>query len=125
MSDTHMLLWAADEKTRLPAKANALLNDPSNDVFFSVVSIWETAIKYALNRADFPIHPETLRNGLLTAGYTEIEMTGRHAIAVTNLPPLHRDPFDRLLIAQCVVEGFTLLTADRVLARYPPAVLVV
>ena len=119
LPDTHMLLWAAEQSARLPPMADALLNDPDNQVFFSVASIWEASIKFALNRTDFTLHPATLREGLLGAGYTEIDIQCRHVLAVLQLPALHRDPFDRMLIAQAMVEGCTLLTADPVLARYP------
>lgn len=118
LPDTHLLVWAAGGDPRLPADAQALLTGAHHQVTFSVVSIWEAAIKYALNRADFPLDPAVLRNGLLNAGYEELQVTGEHALAVARLPLLHRDPFDRLLLAQATVEGLTLLTADPTLARY-------
>ena len=119
LPDTHLLVWAAEGDARLSPNAIALLTNPANSVAFSVVSIWETTIKYGLNRADFSLHPAQLRDGLLGAGYEELQVTGQHALAVAGLPLLHRDPFDRLLLAQATVEGLTLLTADASLARYP------
>ena len=116
--DTHLLIWAAAGDARFPPAAKALLIDPENDVAFSVVSIWEAAIKFGLNRADFPLHPASLRNCLLAAGYQELQVTGQHALAAADLPLLHRDPFDRLLLAQAAFEGFTLLTSNSTLAGY-------
>ena len=93
--------------------------DPSNLLHFSVVSIWEVAIKAARNRSDFQVDPRELRQGLLDVGYRELVMVGEHAVQVGSLPPLHTDPFDRLLLAQAWVEGLTLLTSDAQLAAYP------
>jgi PIN domain nuclease of toxin-antitoxin system len=120
--DTHMLLWAAMRPDLLPADAADLLNDLGNTAIFSVVSLWEVAIKFALRRADFDTDPVVLRADSLSAGYNELPIIGAHANAVATLPLIHRDPFDRLLIAQAIVEGVTLLTADPVLARYPAPV---
>jgi PIN domain nuclease of toxin-antitoxin system len=117
--DTHLVLWASGRPDRLPAAAPDLLNDPAHVLVFSVVSIWETAIKHALKRDDFDNEPAQLRHGLLDRGYIELPITGPHAAAVAALPLIHRDPFDRLLVAQATVERITLLTADPVLARYP------
>jgi PIN domain nuclease of toxin-antitoxin system len=120
--DTHLVLWASGRPDRLPAAASDILNDAANALLFSVVSIWEAAIKHALKRDDFDNEPLQLRTGLLDSGYAELPITGPHAAAVANLPHIHRDPFDRLLIAQAIVEGITLLTADPLLARYPAPV---
>lgn len=123
--DTHLVLWALLRVERLPADAPDILNDPANELLFSVATIWEVAIKYALRRADFTTDPLPLRQGLLASGYREVAVTGPHALAVATLPRIHRDPFDRLLVAQAMVEGVTLLTADPVLGRYPAPVRVV
>ena len=96
-----------------------MINDQGNELFFSAVNLWEVAIKQALGKRDFQIDPRLLRRGLLDNGYNEISVSCDHAIAVRNLPPIHKDPFDRMLVAQAVVDGLTLLTADSVLARYP------
>ena len=121
--DTHCLLWAAAGADRLPPQALALVEDPGNRLWFSVASIWEVAIKRALDRPDFRTDPGTLRAGLLSAGYEELPIEGRHVLILSALPPLHRDPFDRLLLAQATAEGMRLLTADRRLAAYGGPVL--
>jgi PIN domain nuclease of toxin-antitoxin system len=86
---------------------------------FSVVSVWEVAIKSSLRHADFEVSPILLRETLLESGYEELSVMGNHAVAVAGLPPIHKDPFDRLLIAQAMIEGITLLTVDAAIARYP------
>ncbi len=96
-----------------------MLDDPENDVFFSAASIWEIAIKRALGRPNFTVDPEVLRHGLLANRFTEIPVTGLHGAAVAGLPLLHRDPFDRILVVQAMIEGLTLLTVDPVMAGYP------
>ena len=123
--DTHLVLWATGRPNRLSAGALDTLNDPANALVFSVVSIWEAAIKHALRHDDFDNEPVQLRLSLLESGYTELPIIGPHAAAVASLPLIHRDPFDRLLVAQAMLEGITLLTADPVLARYPAPVRVV
>jgi PIN domain nuclease of toxin-antitoxin system len=120
--DTHLLLWASLRVERLPPGVADMLSEPTNQLLFSVVTIWEVAIKFALRRADFTTDPVVLRQSLIDNGYTEIPVTGPHALAVATLPHLHRDPFDRLLVAQAIAEGITLLTADPLLARYPAPV---
>jgi PIN domain nuclease of toxin-antitoxin system len=117
--DTHLLLWAAGAPAKLSAKVRKLLDDPRNDLFFSAASLWEVTIKNDLGRNDFHVDPRLLRRGLLDNGYAELAITSEHAVAVAGLPPLHRDPFDRLLVAQAMVEGIVLLTNDPVVARYP------
>lgn len=118
--DTQLLLWAVNEPTRLSDEAKLLFGaEPANELFFSAVSLWEIAIKASLGRDDFLVDPPVLHRTLLEDGFLELLMTSDHAVAVTTLPPLHKDPFDRLLLAQAMVEGLTLLTADEVLARYP------
>jgi len=121
--DTHILLWAAGQPEKLPATMRMLLEDPANSLAFSAASIWEIVIKSGLGREDFSVDPRRLRRGLLDALYREIPVTSEHALAVSRLPPLHKDPFDRILIAQAETEGATLLTADPVLARYPGPVM--
>ena len=113
------MLWAAGQPGRLSAAARKLLNDPSNELLFSAASLWEIAIKKTLGREDFRVEPRLLRRGLLDNGYAEIPVTSQHAVNIDGLPPLHKDPFDRLLLAQALSEGITLLTGDTQLARYP------
>lgn len=117
--DTHLLLWAAGQPKRLPAAARKLLADPDNEPLFSAVSLWEVAIKHGLGRADFRVDARLLRRGLLDNGYGELPMLGEHAVTIDGLPLIHKDPFDRMLVAQATVEGITLLTADPLVAKYP------
>lgn len=117
--DTHVLLWAAGVPERLPAAARAMIEDPGTELIFSTASIWEVVIKNGLGRADFSVDPHLLRRGLLENGYTELAVAGAHVLAVDLLPPIHKDPFDRILIAQARIEGITLLTVDETVGRYP------
>jgi PIN domain nuclease of toxin-antitoxin system len=117
--DTQLLLWAAGQPERLSAPTRKLLNDPRNELLFSAASLWEIAIKSSLGREDFRVDPRLLRRGLLDNGYIELAVTSEHAVSINGLPPLHKDPFDRLLLAQALTEGITLLTGDTRLARYP------
>ncbi len=96
-----------------------MLNDPYSEPVFSSASMWEIAIKNLLGRPDFRVNARLLRRGLLDNGYLELPITSEHVVAIDGLPPLHKDPFDRLLIAQSLVEGITLLTSDPVVNRYP------
>ncbi|HEY8133706.1 MAG TPA: type II toxin-antitoxin system VapC family toxin [Thermoanaerobaculia bacterium] len=116
--DTQLLLWAAGQPERLSAAARRQLKNPRNELMFSAASFWEITIKNSLGRDDFRVEPRTLRRALLDNGYTELPVTSEHAVNLDALPPLHKDPFDRLLIAQALVEGITLLTADGQVARY-------
>ena len=117
--DTHVLLWAAGEPNRLSRETRALLGDPENELLFSAASIWEIAIKSGLGREDFRADARLLRRGLLDNGYEELFINSEHALGIEALPPIHGDPFDRILIAQATVEGIELLTTDHVVARYP------
>ena len=117
--DTHLLLWAAGSPRRLSAQARKLLGDTDHQLFFSSASLWEIAIKRGLGRDDFQVEPGLLRRGLLDNGYQELPISGVHALAIEALPSIHRDPFDRMLVSQALTEGFTLLTSDPAVARYP------
>lgn len=117
--DTHLLLWAAGQPERLSPRARALIGDPDNELLFSAASLWEVAIKAGLGRADFRVDANRLRRGLLINNYRELSVTGEHALAVAALPTIHKDPFDRMLVAQSLVEDITLLTADPLVAQYP------
>jgi PIN domain nuclease of toxin-antitoxin system len=116
--DTHLLLWAASEPERLSKKARQLLLDAENQLHFSSASVWEIAIKRALGRQDFQVDIRRFWRLLLVNGYHELKVSGEHAVALESLPSLHKDPFDRLLIAQATVEGHTLITRDRQVAAY-------
>ena len=123
--DTHLLLWAAGFPDRLSTDARDILNHPDTKPAYSAASLWEVAIKSGLGRADFVVDPRLLRRGLLENGYTELPVTGAHAVAVDLLPGIHTDPFDRILVAQAQTEGITLLTMDETVGRYPGPVRVV
>jgi len=117
--DTHLLLWAAGDPSRLSDAASALISAPENELFFSAASLWEIAIKRGLGRADLKVDARVLRRGLLDNGYSELPIGSEHAVAIDSLPPIHKDPFDRILVAQATVEGITLLTVDALVAQYP------
>ena len=117
--DTHLLIWAANEPEKLSSKAVSLMANPDHELLFSAASIWEIAIKNGLGRDDFKVDARLLRRGLLDNDYTELTITSAHAVFVESLPLIHKDPFDRILVAQATAEGFTLLTADSTVAKYP------
>jgi PIN domain nuclease of toxin-antitoxin system len=117
--DTHLLLWAAAEPRRLSKQARALIDNPDNDLLFSAASLWEVAIKRGLGREDFKVDARLLRRGLLDNGYGELPIISDHVVAIDSLPPIHKDPFDRILVAQATVEGVTLLTVDSAVSQYP------
>lgn len=116
--DTHLLLWAASEPKRIPKSARVLIENPDNEVIFSAASLWEITIKRALGREDFRVDPRMLRRALLDNGYAELPITSEHVIHIGDLPPKHKDPFDRVLVAQAIIEGITLLTSDQRVAGY-------
>lgn len=120
--DTHLLLWSVASSRRLPKEARALILDAANEVFYSAASVWEVAIKSALRRRDFKADPAVLVRALAQSGFSELPVTAAHAARVAGLPPLHRDPFDRMLVAQSLAEPMTLLTNDSVLLGYGPLI---
>lgn len=117
--DTHILLWATALPGRLPFAVASILQSADTRPYFSVVNIWEVAIKAALGRSDFTVEPDKLRHRWLDNGYVELDVTGDHAVAIGQLPPIHRDPFDRMLVTQATVGGLELLTSDPMVAKYP------
>ena len=117
--DTHLLLWAASEPHRIPKPARVLIEDLENELLFSAASLWEITIKRSIGRADFRVDPRVLRRALLDNSYSELPITGDHVVHVDQLPSKHQDPFDRVLVAQAMVEGITLLTNDQKLLDYP------
>lgn len=123
--DTHLLLWASTNSVRLPSGAAAIIANRDNQLWMSVISLWEVAIKNAQRKPDFPYEPEQLRMGLLMNGYEELKMESRHVLALKNLPRTHTDPFDRLLVSQAITEGMFFLTADRKLSGYGARVILV
>ncbi len=120
--DTHLLLWVISQSRRLSPQARQLIGDPQNELLFSAASLWEIAVKTGRGRDDFEVDSRLVRRNLLSNGYRELAVTGEHAVAIGDLPPLHKDPFDRILVAQSVVEGITLLTSDPLVAQYPAPV---
>ena len=116
--DTHLILWAAFEPARLSANASRRLRSRRVPLAFSLASLWEVAIKTSLGRPDFAIDPDLLHRGLLAEGFVELPLRAAHAVRVASLPWIHRDPFDRMLIAQAMEDRLTLLTADATLAKY-------
>ncbi|MHB8368520.1 MAG: type II toxin-antitoxin system VapC family toxin [Leptospirales bacterium] len=123
--DTQLLLWAAGVPDRLPVSVRSLLNDRANVLMFSPASLWEVIIKRGLGRQDFQVDPRILRRGLLDNGYQELEILGNHVMEIENLPMIHKDPFDRILLTQAIVEGITLITTDTTLAKYSGPILLV
>lgn len=123
--DTHLVLWAVATSNRLPTRARELLEDASNEIYCSAASLWEIAIKSALRRADFDVDLRLLRAALPEMAILELPVDGRHIEQLATLPSLHKDPFDRLLIAQALAEPLVLLTSDAALAAYGEGVLVV
>lgn len=116
--DTHILLWALAEPAKLPARARALLEDETNGVLFSAASIWEIAIKAQSGRVDFPVSPDGIAAAAEQTGFIELPVRAKHAAVVRSLPLHHRDPFDRLLVAQAITEPARLLTVDEALGNY-------
>lgn len=123
--DTHILLWAVEDNPKLSQKARQIIDNPENELLFSVVSIWEIAIKIGRGKDDFSFDPNILRRVLLDADYLEIPVLGHHVPFVQHLPDIHKDPFDRLLIATAKAEGFILVTADSHVAKYDNQIVLV
>jgi PIN domain nuclease of toxin-antitoxin system len=117
--DTHVAIWTLFDDSRLSQAARDILINPGNEFLFSVCNIWEIAIKRGLYAPDFHLDPREIRLYLLRNGCEELTIQSKHVVEVDSLPPIHKDPFDRILIAQAMVEGITLLTADAVIAQYP------
>lgn len=116
--DTHVLLWAAGQPERLTESIHDVLQNRQHELYFSSISIWEIVIKRALGRDDFVVDPRLLRYGLINNGYVELSMTSEHALTLATLPGIHKDPFDRMLVAQTMTESMRLITADAVLGQY-------
>ncbi len=126
--DTHIMLWALTDDAALPSRARELMLDPDNDVFVSIASIWEVAIKHQLNRGrpgDMPIDAPKAFDSIDTIGFNLLPIEPSHIVEVGRLPPHHGDPFDRLLVAQALAEPMRLITADKTLPAYGDHVLLV
>jgi PIN domain nuclease of toxin-antitoxin system len=116
--DTHVLLWALAEPRRLDGETRATIESGDTEVLFSAASIWEIAIKAGLGRSDFAFDPTEIAQAALDTGFTELAVRLNAAALVSRLPLLHRDPFDRVLVAQAIVEPATLYTTDQQLVPY-------
>jgi PIN domain nuclease of toxin-antitoxin system len=126
--DTHIALWAVAEPARLPASARALIDDPENQLWYSVISLWEIGVKHATVRRgvrQMESSAHEARYWFELSGFRELQLTADHATAVDELPLHHADPFDRLLVAQALAEPLRLLTVDRQLLAYGAIVLLV
>ena len=120
--DTHILLWAAGQPDKLSPSAQEMLLDSRNTLFFSSASIWEVVIKRCLGRDNFKVDPYRLRKMLILNHYIELAITSEHALRVDMLPMLHKDPFDRILIAQARIEGMLLVTVDAAIIKYKDSI---
>jgi len=116
--DTHILLWVVQDSPKLSKKARYMLTDPEDEYWFSAASVWEIAIKHSTKSSKLQISAEQARTAFLAAGFKELPVTSLHATAVESLPKLHKDPFDRILVAQARSEGWRLITHDDILADY-------
>jgi PIN domain nuclease of toxin-antitoxin system len=121
--DTHILLWMSIDQERLSRNALQLLGDEENEVWFSAISILEMAIKQGLGKLDLRVSVDVYRASMIEKGFSELQVNGEQAAYVARLPQLHRDPFDRLLVAQATVEGMLFLTSNEQLAQYPGPIL--
>ena len=121
--DTHILIWISLDM--LPRAAEKYILDEFNQLYFSPANIWEIVIKRGIGRADFNVDPHMLYSALLENGYEELSITSRHVLSIGTMPKLHKDPFDRILLAQSVIEQIPLLTSDVKMAKYPAPVILV
>ncbi|WP_370306262.1 type II toxin-antitoxin system VapC family toxin [Sinimarinibacterium flocculans] len=121
--DTHVALWAIADSPRLPKKARALIESPRSSVWISAATVWEIAIKHGLRRGDMPVSGQDALHYFQASGYRFLPVEPEHAVAVEELPAHHADPFDRILVAQALVEPMRLLTHDPVVARYSDTVI--
>ena len=123
--DTQLLLWNVYGSRKLPARVARLFRDGRHQFFYSAASLWEIAIKASRGRADFDADAEAIRETLDENGFGELPVTAQHAVALSRLPSIHADPFDRMLVAQAMVEPMALITTDERLAAYPGTIEVV
>lgn len=121
--DTHVLIWLAVESPRLDQPTREILADPENHIFFSAISIFEIAVKETLSKRGFDVEASAIRRMMIENDFVELPVNGLHAAHVATLPMIHRDPFDRLLVSQAIIEGMILITADQHIARYPGPIL--
>lgn len=117
--DTQAFVWWITDDRRLSGKARAAIAKPRNQVAVSVASAWELAIKSLLGRTGGPLDPYLVEREADVNGFEVMPILLRHAVGTASLPPIHADPFDRMLISQARAEGFSIVSADRILADYP------
>jgi PIN domain nuclease of toxin-antitoxin system len=123
--DTHVALWAITDSPRLPKKARDLIANPANTVWVSVASLWEITIKYSMGRGDMPVSGAKAKAWFEQSGYQLLNIEAAHVLGVAELPPLHNDPFDRLLVAQALAEPLRLITHDAQVARYSDTIIAI
>ena len=123
--DTQLLLWTVYGSRKLPARVSRLFRDGRHQFYYSAASLWEIAIKAARGREDFAADTGAVRDALEENGFHELPVAGQHAVTLATLPPLHGDPFDRMLIAQANAEPMALITTDERLAAYPGTIEIV
>lgn len=121
--DTHVALWAITDSPKLPPKAMELIASPRTNVWISAASIWEIAIKHSLGRGDMPLSGQDALRYFLDSGYRLLAIEAQHAVAVEELPARHNDPFDRILVAQALVEPMRLMTHDARVALYSDTII--
>ena len=123
--DTQLLLWNVYGSRKLPARVARLFRDGRHQFFYSAASLWEIAIKAARGRQDFVADTAAIRDALEENGFHELPVAAQHAVALSTLPAIHADPFDRMLVAQSITEPMALITTDARLAAYPGTIEVV
>ena len=121
--DTHVALWAITDSPKLPLKARDFIASPRTNVWISTASIWEIAIKHSLSRGDMPISGHEALRYFSESGYRQLPIEAVHAVAVEDLPAHHNDPFDRILVAQALVEPMRLMTHDALVALYSDTII--
>lgn len=122
--DTHIALWAITADPKLPQSALNMIMSANNEIIVSAASIWEISIKHSLGRGNMPVSGNEAFGYFQEAGYRLLSVSAEHAAYVENLPPIHADPFDRILIAQAICEPMKLITHDTVLSGYSELVMV-
>lgn len=123
--DTHVALWAITDNPKLPEKARGLIESPVSSVWISAATVWEIAIKHSLRREDMPVSGQDALRYFRDSGYGILPVQAEHAAAVEDLPRHHQDPFDRILVAQALVEPMRLMTHDPVMLRYGDTIIAV
>ena len=119
--DTHIILWAA--ANQVSEKVKSILENPNNTLYFSSASIWEIEIKNSRGKEDFNVDAKRLCLNLRFAGYEELGIISEHAFLISDLPKIHKDPFDRIMIAQALYEDMFFLTDDKILIKYPGSII--